>query len=349
MTGSADTGRAWPRVSIIMTVVNEERHLQHAVERLLAQDYPGELDIVIAVGPSKDRTHEVAASLAAANGHVHVVDNPSGRTPSGLNAAIAGGDGDIVVRIDGHAMVPPDYVRTGVLTLEETGADNVGGIMAAEGTTDFERAVARAMTSRFGVGGAAFHVGGEPGPALTVYLGCFRRSALERVGGYDDSMVRAQDWEMNLRIRQSGGVVWFTPDMHVTYRPRHTLRALARQYHDYGRWRREVTRRHPETLSLRYLAAPVAVAGVGIGVVLAGAGAVVREPWLVALGLAAPVGYAALNLAASAQSARTEPPLTMTEARQLPLVYATMHGSWGLGFLRGLSRAERRAMPDTDS
>ena len=134
-------------------------------------------------------------------------------------------------------------------TLEATGADNVGGIMAAEGTNDFERAVARAMTSRFGVGGASFHVGGEPGPALTVYLGCFRRAALERVGGYDESMVRAQDWEMNLRIRQTGGVVWFTPDMHVTYRPRHTLKALARQYHDYGRWRREVSRRHPETLS----------------------------------------------------------------------------------------------------
>ena len=121
--------------------------------------------------------------------------------------------------------------------------------MAAEGTTDFERGVARAMTSRFGVGGASFHVGGEPGPALTVYLGCFRRSALERVGGYDETMLRAQDWEMNLRIRETGGVVWFTPDMRVTYRPRPNLKALARQYHDYGRWRREVARRHPDTVS----------------------------------------------------------------------------------------------------
>lgn len=336
--------RTWPHVSIVMTVVNEERHLAHAIERLLQQDYPGELDIVIAVGPSKDRTREVADAIAAANDHVHVVDNPSGRTPSGLNAAIAGGRGEVVVRIDGHAMVPPDYVRIGVTTLEETGADNVGGIMAAEGTTDFERAVARAMTSTFGVGGASFHVGGEPGPALTVYLGCFRRSALDRVGGYDESMVRAQDWEMNLRIRNTGGVVWFTPAMHVTYRPRHTITALARQYHDYGRWRREVTRRHPETVSLRYLAAPAAVAGIGVGVVMAGVGAATRQGWLVALGLAAPAGYAAANLAASVLSARTEPALTPAEARQLPIVYATMHGSWGLGFLRGLSRAERRAM-----
>jgi hypothetical protein len=332
---------AWPRVSIVMTVVNEERHLGQAVDRLLRQDYPGELGIVIAVGPSKDRTREVAQSLADTNPHVRVVDNPTGRTPSGLNAAIAADDTEIVVRIDGHAMVPEDYVRTGVEALESVGADNVGGIMAAEGTTDFERAVARAMTSRFGVGGAAFHVGGEPGPALTVYLGCFRRSALDRVGGYDETMVRAQDWEMNLRIRQTGGVVWFTPDMQVTYRPRHTLRALAKQYHDYGRWRREVSRRHPETLSVRYLAAPVAVTAVVAGVVLAVGGVVTQRPSLTALGLAAPVGYAALNLVASAQSALSTPSLNAGEALRLPVVYATMHGTWGLGFLRGVPRDER--------
>jgi succinoglycan biosynthesis protein ExoA len=328
----------WPPVSVVMTVVNEERHLRQSVDRLLQQDYPGELDIVIAVGPSKDRTREVAQAIEAANSHVHVVDNPTGKTPSGLNAAIARTSSDIVVRIDGHAMVPPGYVRTGVEVLRDTGADNVGGIMAAEGTTEFERGVARAMTSRFGVGGAAFHVGGEPGPALTVYLGCFRRSALERVGGYDDSMERAQDWEMNLRIRQSGGVVWFTPDMHVTYRPRPNIKALARQYHDYGRWRREVMRRHPDTVSLRYLAAPVAVAGVTAGVVLAGVGAAARQPWLVALGLSAPVGYALLDLGASAQSAATSPRLSWREAAHLPAIYATMHGSWGLGFMRGRPR-----------
>ena len=329
----------WPEVSVVMPVVNEERHLQASVDRLLLQDYPGELDIIIAVGPSKDRTRQVAQSIAANNDHVHVVDNPTGKTPSGLNAAIAHTDSEIVVRVDGHAMVPPDYVRTGVETLRETDADNVGGIMAAEGTTEFERGVARAMTSRFGVGGAAFHVGGEPGPALTVYLGCFQRSALVRVGGYDETMVRAQDWEMNLRIRQSGGVVWFTPDMHVTYRPRPTLHALARQYHDYGRWRREVMRRHPDTVSMRYLAAPIAVTGVTAGIVLAGIGAVARQPWLVALGLAAPIGYAALDLAATAQRALSSPRLTWREAALLTTIYPTMHGSWGLGFLRGRPRS----------
>lgn len=324
--------RPWPGVSVVMPVIDEERHLARAVARVLGQDYPGPLEVVLALGPSRDRTDEVAARLAIHDDRVHTVPNPSGRTPSGLNAAIAATQYDVVVRVDGHAMIPPDYVRVGVETLERTGADNVGGIMAAEGTTPFEHAVARAMTTWFGVGGAPFHVGGEEGPALTVYLGCFRRSALDRVGGYDESMLRAQDWELNLRLRESGGVVWFTPDMQVSYHPRPDLRRLARQYFDYGRWRREVVARHPETLSARYLAAPAAVSAVAVGALVALAGAVARKPWLAALGAAAPVGYATANVAASAVTGQGLPP---GAARLLPLVYATMHGSWGLGFLRG--------------
>jgi hypothetical protein len=165
------------------------------------------------------------------------------------------------------------------------------------------------------------------------------------VGGYDETMQRAQDWEMNLRIRQTGGTVWFTPDMRVTYRPRPTVKALARQYHDYGRWRREVARRHPDTVSVRYLAAPLAVVGVGAGIAIAGVGAVTRQPWLAGLGLAAPVGYVALDLAASAHSALSTPRLSWREAAQMPVVYATMHGAWGLGFLRGLPRRARRSLP----
>jgi hypothetical protein len=264
-----------------------------------------------------------------------VVDNPTGRTPAGLNAAIAVATGEVVVRVDGHAMIPTDYVAIAVETLERTGADNVGGIMAAEGVTDFGVAVARAMTSKFGVGGASFHVGGGEGPAPTVYLGTFRRSALARVGGYDESMVRAQDWEMNLRIRETGGVIWFTPHLKVTYRPRSSVRALARQYHDYGRWRREVVRRHPDTLSLRYLAAPVAVAAICVGLLLVALGLVLAQGWLLVLGLIPTVGYLAANLLASVVSALTAPRLPLRSALWLPVVYGTMHFSWGAGFLRG--------------
>ena len=279
-----------PSVSVIMPVIDEERHLPQSISRILEQDYAGELEIIVAVGPSRDRTADVAAEISAREDRVQVVANPSGKTPAGLNAAIEAASGEIVVRVDGHAMVPINYVSVAVSTLETSGADNVGGIMNAEGTTDFEDAVARAMTSRFGVGGAALHVGGVAGPALSVYLGCFRRAALDRVGGYDVTMERAQDWEMNLRIRQTGGIVWFTPDLKVTYRPRPTLKALARQYHDYGRWRREVATRHPETVSLRYLAAPVAVIGVILGISLGVVGLLVGLPWLAVLGFAAPAG-----------------------------------------------------------
>ena len=318
-----------------MPVINEERHLRDSVLRLLEQDYQGPLDIVIAVGPSRDATHAIAEQISIEHANVHVVENPSGKTPTGLNAAITFMDSDIVVRVDGHAMVSSDYVRTGVETLTSTGADNVGGIMDAEGSTPTESAIAAAMKSAFGVGGAAFHIGGEAGPALTVYLGCFQRSALDRVGGYDETMVRAQDWEMNYRIRQSGGQVWFTPMMRVSYRPRPTLRALARQYHDYGRWRREVARRHPDTVSLRYLAAPLTVVGVGTGLVLAVVGLTTGTTWLTALGIAAPAVYVAGNLVASAHTTLRYK-LAPTSAMLLPAVFATMHGAWGTGFLRGV-------------
>lgn len=324
-----------PAVSVIMPVIDEEQHLADSVKRILEQEYAGSINVVIAVGPSKDRTRAVADELQRTSDRVIVVDNPSGRTPAGLNAAIAAATGEVIVRVDGHAMIPPDYVAIAVETLERTGADNVGGIMAAEGVTEFGFAVARAMTSKFGVGGASFHVGGGEGPALTVYLGSFRRSALDRVGGYDETMVRAQDWEMNLRIRETGGLIWFTPAMLVTYRPRATVGALARQYHDYGRWRREVVRRHPDTLSLRYLAAPVAVAAIAIGLLLVVLGLITGQDWLWGIGLIAPLGYLVANLLASLISAMSAPRLQLRSALWLPVVYGTMHLCWGAGFLRG--------------
>jgi len=145
----------------------------------------------------------------------------------------------------------------------------IPGVMAAEGVSDFQKAVATAMTSVFGVGGARFHTGGAAGPADTVYLGVFRREVLEQLGGYDESFLRAQDWELNHRIRSAGHVVWFTPELSVTYRPRSTLRALGRQYFHYGRWRRVVMRQHPGTANARYLAPPVVVLACSAGLLAA--------------------------------------------------------------------------------
>ena len=319
-------------VSVIMPVLNEELHLAEAVAHILDQDYDGPIEVVLALGPSRDRTNDVAAELATIDSRVRTVDSPTGRTAAGLNAAIALTQYDVIVRVDGHALIPRDYVRTGVATLEATGADNVGGIMAAEGVTDFEKSVAAAMTSWFGVGGAAFHIGGEAGPALTVYLGCFRKSAIERVGGFDESMVRAQDWEMNHRIRSTGGEIWFTPDMKVTYRPRANVRSLAKQYHEYGRWRREIARRDPSTVSLRYLAPPITLVGVTAGTLIGLVGLIVGQPAVIALGFSAPAVYVVASLVATARATRIEP---FPVWRRLPMVFATMHASWGAGFLRG--------------
>ncbi|SDQ88163.1 Glycosyltransferase, catalytic subunit of cellulose synthase and poly-beta-1,6-N-acetylglucosamine synthase [Thermostaphylospora chromogena] len=323
--------RTWPPISVIMPVLNEERHLREAVRQVLNQAYDGPIEVVLAVGPSRDRTQEVADALAAEDPRVTVVPNPTGRTPNALNAAIAASRHQIVARVDGHAMLPADYLKVAVETLEETGADNVGGIMAAEGRTPFECAVARAMTSKLGVGGARFHTGGEAGPADTVYLGVFRRSALDRVGGYDEHFLRAQDWEMNHRIRATGGLVWFQPRMRVSYRPRSTVRALAKQYFHYGRWRRVVAHTHQGTINMRYLAPPLAVLAMLAGVLI--------SPFFWP-GLLIPGAYAVGILAGSLVTGRGLAPAALV---RLPIAYATMHISWGWGFLTSPRRLRKPA------
>jgi succinoglycan biosynthesis protein ExoA len=328
-----------------MPVLNEARYLAEAVARILDQDYPAELELILALGPSRDGTTQIAERLAAADARVITVDNPSGRIPAGVNTAIKAARHSLIARVDGHALLPPGYLRLAATTLSVTGAANVGGIMAAEGVTPFQQAVAWAMTSRFGVGASRFHTGGRPGPVDTVYLGVFRRSAIDQAGGYDEEYLRAEDWELNHRIRQSGGVIWFHPGMRVTYRPRDCAAALGRQYFHYGRWRRVVGRQHPGTNNLRYLAPPTATAVIAAGSLagLAGAAALAagaRGPWpLVALaGLAAPAAYGAGVLAVTASAARQ---LRPSVAARLPAALATMHLSWGAGFLT----SPRRLVP----
>jgi succinoglycan biosynthesis protein ExoA len=333
---AADPSLAAP-ISVVMPVRNEERHLAESVRHVLSQDYPGGLELILAIGPSRDRTLEIAKRLAAADSRIALVPNPSGQIPSAINAAIKASRYSIVARVDGHALLPPGYLGTAVRTLRETGAVNVGGIMAAEGVTPFQRAVAWAMTSPVGVGGASFHTGGAAGPADTVYLGVFRKAAIEQVGGYDEAYQVAEDWEMNHRIRQDGGLIWFQPALRVTYRPRDSVRELGRQYFRYGRWRRVVARQHAGTINLRYLAPPAAVAVMTAGTLagIAGLAALASGAtgiWPAALTacFAAPVLYAAGIAAVAAMAARTQ---GSRVAARLPLVLATMHVCWGTGFL----------------
>ncbi|MEU6005795.1 glycosyltransferase family 2 protein [Streptomyces sp. NPDC047453] len=322
-----------PAVSVIMPVLNEERHLRGAVEAILAQEYGGEMEVVIALGPSADRTDDIAAELVAEDPRVHTVPNPTGRTPAALNAAIKASRHPIVVRVDGHGMLSPDYIATAVRLLEETGAQNVGGIMHAEGENAWEHAVAAAMTSKIGVGNAAFHTGGQAGPAETVYLGVFRRAALEQQGGYNEEFIRAQDWELNFRIREAGGQIWFSPELRVSYRPRPNVKALARQYKDYGRWRHVVARYHQGSINLRYLAPPAAVCAIAAGIVV---GATLT-PWA----LVVPGGYLAAIAAGSVPAGKGLP---LAARLRIPVALATMHMSWGWGFLTSPKSLARRVI-----
>ncbi|MEN9678928.1 MAG: hypothetical protein RLZ57_57, partial [Actinomycetota bacterium] len=232
------------QVSVILPVLNEADYLEDALAPILGQEFNGELEVILAIGPSKDRTLEIAKKISERDPRVIIVENPSGRTAAGLNLALAKSRFPIIVRVDGHSEIPKNYVSTAVEVLKKTGAVNVGGIMAAQGRGLFERAVAAAMRSSLGVGPAKFHTGGNAGEVDTVYLGSFKREALLAIGGFDEKFTRAQDWELNYRLRSNGGKIYFDPRMAVTYRPRRSLTALAKQYFEYGRWRRAVSRTH---------------------------------------------------------------------------------------------------------
>jgi glycosyltransferase involved in cell wall biosynthesis len=307
-------------ISVILPVLNEEKYLEDAVRAILAQKYDGKLEVILAIGPSHDRTLEIAQQLQRIDPRVVIVENPTGKTAAGLNRAIAVSKYSIVVRVDGHSNIPEDYCQLIQEILENTGAVNVGGVMAAEGQSLFERSVARAMRSPLGVGASRFHTGGGAGEVDTVYLGAFRKEALLAAGGFDERFTRAQDWELNFRLRQAGGVVYFDPRLVVTYRPRSTVKALANQYFEYGRWRRVVSRRHQGTINYRYLAPPFTVVTTSVSLLLG---------WLVSPVLLIPaLVYAVFILIASGAMGKS-----MGEVLCLPIILLTMHISWGLGFL----------------
>ena len=307
-------------ISVILPVLNEEKYLTDAVNAILAQKYDGKIEVILAIGPSQDKTLEIAQELHKKDSRVVIVDNPTGRTAAGLNLAIASSQYSIIVRVDGHANIPNNYCNLVSEILENTGAVNVGGVMAAEGRSLFERSVARAMRSPLGVGASRFHTGGGAGEVDTVYLGAFRKEALLAVGGFDERFTRAQDWELNFRLRQAGGIVYFDPRLVVTYRPRSTIKALAKQYFEYGRWRRVVSRRHKGTINYRYLAPPFTVIATTLSLILG----LLISPVLFIPALT----YAVFILIASGVIGKS-----MGEILCLPTILLTMHISWGLGFL----------------
>lgn len=320
MTTSLGELSASPAVSVILPVFNEEPHLEESVSAILSQDYLGVFEVILALGPSRDRTDEIARALAAGDNRVKLVANPTGKTAAGLNLAIATSNSPIIVRVDGHAKIPNNYLSLAVEILRRTGAVNVGGVMAAEGVTNFEIAVARAMRSALGVGSSRFHTGGEAGEVDTVYLGAFRREAINAVGGFDERYTRAQDWELNHRLRKNGGKIYFDPRLQVTYRPRPNLRKLAKQYFQYGRWRRVVSRSHSGTINLRYLAPPFTLIATLTSLFL---GLLINPIFYLPAAI-----YGFFLLISSALIAKS-----VREFILLLAIIPTMHFAWGAGFI----------------
>jgi succinoglycan biosynthesis protein ExoA len=316
------TSLDWPDVDVVMPVRNEADHLATAVAAVHSQEYPGTVRIFLGVGPSDDGTEQIAADLAAGRADVLVVANPSGTTPAALNAAIRAGTAPVVVRVDGHSELSAGYIRRAVETMLQTGAANVGGLQVPVPTTPFEQAVATATTSWLGTGGASYRVGGLAGPTDTVFLGVFDRVAIESVGLFDERLIRNQDYELNIRLRKSGGLVWFDPGLEVGYRPRTRWRDLARQYYEYGLWKAAVVRLHPG-MTRRRQVLPV----VGFSTVVAASVLAARERWLVLV----PSAYFAAVVSAAYHVDRRRAP-------RVAFVLTTIHAAWTAGAWVGMSR-----------
>ncbi|WIV45399.1 glycosyltransferase family 2 protein [Glutamicibacter sp. PAEs-4] len=326
-----------PGVSYVMPVLNEADYLEEAVRSILSQDYDGEKELVIALGPSDDGTNSVAARLAESDPRIVLVDNPKGRTPIALNLAVKKSSHPIVMRVDAHSELPANYTRRGVETLFRVGAHDVGGLMDARGRTPKQRAIAAAYHSKFGFGGPAYHSGAPEGEAESAYLGIFRREVFDEVGFYDEDMWRAQDWELCLRIRQAGHKVWFDPELKVGYYPRDNFKSLARQSYASGTWRGEIARRFPEGKSIRHDMPPVLLVGVGAGLIAMAVSPLIRGhvsrsvQFVVDTARLAPVVYSAATLAAGLKSnAQGVKEKVLTAG-----AFQAIHLPWAAGYIKG--------------
>jgi succinoglycan biosynthesis protein ExoA len=320
-----------PFVTLIMPVRNEAAFIARSLGAVLAQDYPHErMEVLVADGMSADGTREVIARLAAAYPgiRVAVLDNPGRIAPTGMNAAIERARGEVIVRVDGHTIVAPDYVRECVAALERSGASNVGGRMDAVSEGHVGRATARATSSPFGVGGARFHYSDREEWVDTVYMGAWPREVFRRVGLFDEEFVRNQDDELNYRLLSRGGRVLLSPRIRSRYYNRSTVRALWRQYFQYGYWKVRVMQKHPRQMRPRHVGPSLFVAALLVSLLIAPFSALGGWAFCLAAG-----SYVIANLGASVLTAgRNDWRLLPL----LPMTFALLHVSYGLGFLVGL-------------
>jgi glycosyltransferase involved in cell wall biosynthesis len=329
--------RETPFVSVVMPVRNEADFVERSLGAVLEQRWPKDrLEVLVADGMSTDGTREIVERIAASHTNVTLLDNPGRTAPAALNAAIPRTRGDVVVRVDGHCEIAPDYVERCVAHLTEDGVDCVGGPLTTVGQTRAARAIALAMSSRFGVGGARFRVGSDR-PLLvdTVAFPAFTRGALERTGSFDEELVRNQDDEYSYRLRKRGGRILLAPDVKAVYHGRATFRRLASQYFQYGFYKVRVLQKHPRQMCWRQLAPPLFV--------LSLAAAVAASP---IAGLApAAVLAGAWALAAGGASASLARRASIGVVPLLPLAFFVLHAAYGAGALCGAVRFARGFAP----
>jgi succinoglycan biosynthesis protein ExoA len=314
-------------VSVLIPVRNEAAVLRDVADAMRAQRFDGSFELLFVDGRSDDGSRAILEALAAEDARVRVLDNPARRTPQALNLALRAARGRVIARMDAHTRYPLDYLALGVERLERGGADWVSGPQLAEGDGPWSRRVALALTSRLGTGGADFrHAADEEFEVDSGFTGMWLRETLERHGGWDEEWLNDQDFELAARIRKAGGRIVCVPAMAAGYIPRDSLRRLAEQYHRYGFYRVKTSLRHPETMRRSHVLAP------GLVVTVAAA---VAAPRPVRRAARAGVGAYAAAIAATTATELRRPDARRRDAAALPLVFATMHLSWGVGFLRG--------------
>ena len=332
-------GEDLPFVSLIMPIRNEEAFIERSLGAVLDQDYPHDkMEVLIADGMSTDGTRDKISRMATnRTPPVTVLDNPDMIVPSAMNIAIRRAKGEIIVRVDGHAVIQPDYVRKCVTCLIKTGVDCVGGAVDSVGSGYVGEAIALAMSSRFGIGGSVFRTwsgNGRPMPAETVPFGAYRKDVFERIGLFNERMVRHQDYEFCFRLRKNGGRILILPSARAVYFVRSTLGSLWKQYWQYGIWKGRLVRVHPESCQPRHLIPPVFVfvlAGSGLSSVFSTLGA-----WAFSLTIGAYLAFVLTAVAALSTRGNGK------YAPVLSIIFPCLHLSWGLGFWKGLCSLKQR-------
>ncbi|MGH7494855.1 MAG: glycosyltransferase family 2 protein [bacterium] len=320
-----------PFVSVICPIRNEERHIATCLHSILNQDYARtRMEILVVDGMSEDGTRNLVRELAAQEGRIKLLDNPGRIVPAAMNIGIKQARGEIIVRVDGHALIAENYLRSCVRHLSATGAACVGGPITSSHSTYVGRAIALAMSFPFGVGNSRFRTSGFSGYVDTLAFGAYRREVFDRIGLFDEELVRCQDDELNYRLRKLGGAIYMTPEIRSTYFPRASLGKLWRQYFQYGCWKVRVLQKHTRMMQPRQFVPGAFVCGL----MLSPLSSVFVEPaWLLCAGMLGT--YLTANLLASLYLAHKR---GLSYLPLLPVVFILLHFSYGLGFLKGLCK-----------